>query len=180
MDDLSTGGCENVLEDARFYELDVRSRRDLAEAFAVFRSEVPCHQATQMDVRHSVRESVFDADVNVLDTLRILQNCVENGVAETRIALGRVVAVNPDKDVIVMRADREAQDGERMVFRIKKNAEITLDGEKADVEAIKEDQQVQIEYISKEKLDRAISVSLFAVEQKPEEDGGNEEGGGSG
>lgn len=39
-----------------------------------------------------------------------------------------------------MRANREAQDGERMVFRIKKEAEITLlDGEKADVAAIEED-----------------------------------------
>ncbi len=107
---------------------------------------------------------------------------------ETGIALGRVVAVKPDKNVIVMRTNKEAQGGERMVFRIKKKAEITLDDEKADVAAIKEDQQVRIEYISKEKLDRAISVSLFAVEQKPEDDGeqkpeddgGNEEGQGAG
>ncbi|HEV2094806.1 MAG TPA: NAD-dependent epimerase/dehydratase family protein [Rubrobacter sp.] len=51
VDDLSTGGCENVPVDARFYEIDVRSGRDLAEAFAAFRPEVLCHQAAQMDVR---------------------------------------------------------------------------------------------------------------------------------
>lgn len=67
-----------------------------------------------------------------------------------------------------------------MVFRTRKNTEITLDSEKADLEAIKKDQQVRIEYISKEKLDRAVSVSLFAVEQEPEEGGGEEGGEGTG
>jgi hypothetical protein len=99
---------------------------------------------------------------------------------ETKIALGRIVAVNPDKRVIVMRTNEEAQGGERMVFRTRKNTEITLDGEKADLEAVKKDQQVRIEYISKEKLDRAVSVSLFAVEQEPEGDGENEGGEGTG
>src|SRR4028119_195748 len=37
-----------------------------------------------MDVRRSVREPDFDADVNVLGTVRLLQNCVGHGV-------GRVV-----------------------------------------------------------------------------------------
>jgi hypothetical protein len=67
-----------------------------------------------------------------------------------------------------------------MVLRTRKNTEITLDDKKADLEAVKKDQQVRIEYISKEKLDRAVSVSLFAVEQEPEEDGGNEGGEGTG
>ena len=33
-----------------------------------------------MDVRRSVREPVFDAEVNVVGTIRLLQGCVEHEV----------------------------------------------------------------------------------------------------
>ena len=39
-----------------------------------------------MDVRRSVREPDFDADVNVLGTIRLLQNCVEYGVGRVIFA----------------------------------------------------------------------------------------------
>lgn len=96
---------------------------------------------------------------------------------ETKIALGRVVSAKPDKRIVAMRSHMEEQRGERMVFRIKKNAQITLDDEKADVEAIKDDQQIRVEYISKEKLDRALTVNLFAPEEKSDEGGQEGQGG---
>jgi UDP-glucose 4-epimerase len=74
VDDLSTGKRENVPEGIPFYELDIRS--GCAEAFEKFEPEALCHQAAQMDVRRSVREPDFDADVNVLGTLRLLENCM--------------------------------------------------------------------------------------------------------
>lgn len=82
VDDLSSGKPENVPECARFYDLDVRS--GCAEVFEEFRPEALCHQAAQIDVRRSVREPDFDADVNVIGTLRLLQSCARYGV-------GRVV-----------------------------------------------------------------------------------------
>jgi UDP-glucose 4-epimerase len=82
VDDLSSGKRENVPDGARFYEKDVRS--GCAGVFEEFGPEALCHQAAQMDVRRSVREPDFDADVNVLGTVRLLQNCAEHGV-------GRVV-----------------------------------------------------------------------------------------
>src|SRR5215213_9564742 len=39
-----------------------------------------------MDVRRSVREPVFDADVNVLGTLRLLENCVKYGTKKVVFA----------------------------------------------------------------------------------------------
>ncbi len=86
VDDLSTGKRENVPEEAQFHEVDVRSGGDLAEVFGRFRPEVLCHQAAQMDVRRSVREPDFDAGVNVLGTIRLLQNCVEHGVGRVIFA----------------------------------------------------------------------------------------------
>ena len=82
VDDLSSGKSENVPEGARFCEEDIRSGCE--KVFQELRPEVLCHQAAYKDVRHSVPEPNFDADVNVLGTVRLLQNCFRYGV-------GRVV-----------------------------------------------------------------------------------------
>ncbi len=78
MDDLSSGKKENIPEGAIFYELDIRG--GCAEVFEEFKPDALSHQAAQMDVRRSVREPDFDADVNVLGTIRLLQRCVGHGV----------------------------------------------------------------------------------------------------
>jgi UDP-glucose 4-epimerase len=78
VDDLSTGKRENIPKGAEFYEADIRS--GCAEIFRDFEPEALCHQAAQMDVRRSVREPDFDAEVNILETLRLLQNCTKLGV----------------------------------------------------------------------------------------------------
>jgi UDP-glucose 4-epimerase len=78
VDDLSTGRRENVPRGARIYEADVRS--GCTEIFRDFGPDALCHQAAQMDVRRSVREPDFDAEVNVLGTVRLLENCTEYGV----------------------------------------------------------------------------------------------------
>jgi len=84
VDDLSSGKRENVPEGAIFYEQDIRS--GCAEIFAEFGPEALCHQAAQMDVRRSVREPNFDADVNVLGTVRLLQNCVRHDLRKVVFA----------------------------------------------------------------------------------------------
>jgi UDP-glucose 4-epimerase len=84
VDDLSTGKHENVSEGAVFYERDIRS--GCAEVFEGFRPDALCHQAAQMDVRRSVREPDFDADVNVIGTLRLLENCLRYGVKKVVFA----------------------------------------------------------------------------------------------
>jgi UDP-glucose 4-epimerase len=84
VDDLSSGKRANVPEGAVFYEADVRA--GCGEVFAEFRPEALSHQAAQMDVRRSVREPDFDADVNVIGTVRLLQNCVEHDVSRVVFA----------------------------------------------------------------------------------------------
>jgi UDP-glucose 4-epimerase len=78
VDDLSTGKRENIPKETQLYVRDIRS--GCAEVFQEFQPQALCHQAAQMDVRRSVREPDFDADVNVLGTIRLLQNCVRYGV----------------------------------------------------------------------------------------------------
>lgn len=84
VDDLSSGKRDNVPEGARFYELDIRS--GCAEVFGDFEPEALCHQAAQMDVRRSVREPDFDASVNVLGTIRLLENCIDTEVRKVVFA----------------------------------------------------------------------------------------------
>jgi UDP-glucose 4-epimerase len=84
VDDLSSGKRQNVPQGAHFYEADVRSGCE--EVFEEFKPEALCHQAAQMDVRRSVAEPDFDADVNILGTIRLLENCVEHGVGKVVFA----------------------------------------------------------------------------------------------
>ena len=84
VDDLSTGKKENVPKGAIFYQRDIRD--GCAEIFEEFRPEALSHQAAQMDVRRSVREPDFDAQVNVLATIRLLEGCVRYGVEKVVFA----------------------------------------------------------------------------------------------
>jgi nucleoside-diphosphate-sugar epimerase len=80
VDDLSTGKRGNVPDGAEFYETDVRN--GCTRIFEEFAPEALCHQAAQMDVRRSVREPDFDAEVNVLGTACLLENCTRHGVGK--------------------------------------------------------------------------------------------------
>jgi UDP-glucose 4-epimerase len=84
VDDLSSGKRENVPGGARFYETDTRS--GCTGVLEEFSPEALCHQAAKMDVRRSAREPDFDAEVNVLSTVRLLQNCVEHGAGKVIFA----------------------------------------------------------------------------------------------
>jgi UDP-glucose 4-epimerase len=72
VDDLSSGKRENLAADARLVELDIRDPA-LAEAFAEARPEVCFHLAAQADVPTSVARPDFDAEVNVVGTVRVLE-----------------------------------------------------------------------------------------------------------
>lgn len=72
VDDCSTGRKENLPKGARFFQLDIRSR-EAAELLAEEKVQLLVHHAAQMDVRHSVADPLFDADVNILGTLNLLE-----------------------------------------------------------------------------------------------------------
>jgi UDP-glucose 4-epimerase len=84
VDDLSSGKRENIPEGVRFCKMDIRG--GCADVFDDFRPEVLSHQAAQMDVRRSVREPDFDASVNVVGTVRLLENCAKYGVRKVVFA----------------------------------------------------------------------------------------------
>jgi len=67
LDDLSRGKRENVPEGARLEVVDVREPLEFPDADVCF------HLAAQVDVRVGVERPDFDAEVNVIGTIRVLE-----------------------------------------------------------------------------------------------------------
>jgi len=78
VDDLSSGLRANVNPAARFYQLDIRDPA-LASVFAAEQPDVVNHHAAQIDVRRSVADPQFDADVNVRGSLNVLECARQSG-----------------------------------------------------------------------------------------------------
>jgi UDP-glucose 4-epimerase len=77
LDNLASGARENIPDGANFHERDIRE--DLSELFDELRPEECFHLAAQADVGTSVERPDYDAEVNVLGTLRILEGARRNG-----------------------------------------------------------------------------------------------------
>ena len=77
IDNLVTGQAENINPRARFYEADIRDAAAVTSLFERERPDVLIHQAAQLDVRRSVADPAYDADVNIVGTLRLLQAASE-------------------------------------------------------------------------------------------------------
>ena len=78
IDDLSTGKRKQVHGKAVFYKLNVCSPR----VEKVFKKERPLaivHMAAQINVRKSTEDPVFDAEVNIMGILRLLELAVRYG-----------------------------------------------------------------------------------------------------
>jgi len=76
IDDLSRGSRKNLNAAARFYRGDIRDEAFVRSVFENIRPEIVNHHAAQMDVRRGVREPIFDASVNILGSLNILQSAI--------------------------------------------------------------------------------------------------------
>jgi UDP-glucose 4-epimerase len=103
VDDLSTGSMANLAGARRsqdghmtFHQIDVRSP-DLAELMNKCRPDVVFHLAAQADVRVSVADPLFDADVNVMGSLRVLEGARSSGAQKVVFASsGGTIYGDPD------------------------------------------------------------------------------------
>jgi UDP-glucose 4-epimerase len=85
VDNFSTGRPEYVNRSATLYRVDIRSPR-LMEIFEKERPELLNHHAAQMDLRRSVADPSFDAQVNILGSLNLLECCRRSGVGRVIFA----------------------------------------------------------------------------------------------
>lgn len=85
IDNLSTGKKKNLSRDAVLYKMDIGSSR----VDRVFRNERPVvlvHMAAQMNVRRSTEDPAFDAQVNILGTINLMEHAVKHGVRKVVFA----------------------------------------------------------------------------------------------
>jgi UDP-glucose 4-epimerase len=85
IDNLAAGRRENVPQGAELHVLDIRSK----QASTLVREagvNVLLHLAAQMDVRRSVEDPLFDADVNVLGSLNVAEAARLGGVRQILFA----------------------------------------------------------------------------------------------
>ncbi len=78
-DNLSTGKKANLNPKALFYDVDIRSER-LKEIILEESPDVINHHAAQISVPRSVNAPLFDADVNIMGLLNILEAAKDRGV----------------------------------------------------------------------------------------------------
>jgi UDP-glucose 4-epimerase len=97
VDDLSTGARANLNPRAEFHELDIR-RPEAAELIRRCRPDAISHHAAQMSVSRSVREPVFDAEVNLMGSLNLLEVAREVGARFVFASTGG--ALYGDADVL--------------------------------------------------------------------------------
>ena len=79
IDDLSTGNEKNINPKARFYKTSICGL-SVENIFKEFKPEIINHHAAQMDVRRSVSDPVFDANINIIGMLNLLENSKKYGV----------------------------------------------------------------------------------------------------
>jgi UDP-glucose 4-epimerase len=74
IDNLFTGKKENLNPRAKFYLADIR-HKDIADIFADEKPDVVCHHAAQVSVRNSVDDPCLDAEINVVGSINVIDNC---------------------------------------------------------------------------------------------------------
>ncbi len=110
VDDLSSGSLNNLADarasadhDLTFHHLDIRSA-DLVELMVRRKPEVIFHLAAQADVRVSVERPIFDAHVNILGSLRVLEGATASGASRVVFAgSGGTLYGDPDPSALPIR-----------------------------------------------------------------------------
>ena len=81
-----------------------------------------------------------------------------NKAPQAKIALGTIASVGSDK--VVLRPSTRVQSEGPLTFEIKQNTKITVNGRDAELADVKKGQDAQINYVSRNKRNRALEVAI--------------------
>lgn len=73
IDNLSTGNIKNINPKAKFYRIDITD--DLNEIFKKEQFEYVYHLAAQINLRSSITDPKHDANINIIGSLNVIENC---------------------------------------------------------------------------------------------------------
>lgn len=77
-DNLSSGKKANINSKAKFYKADIFNKKSVDRIFKQEKPEIVIHNAAQIDVRKSVEDPYYDAEINILGSINVLQACKQN------------------------------------------------------------------------------------------------------
>lgn len=77
IDNLISGKKENLNPKAKFYKVDITDYHKLEEIFDEEKPQIVNHHAAQIDVRKSVANPQYDANVNIIGSLNLLELSVK-------------------------------------------------------------------------------------------------------
>jgi UDP-glucose 4-epimerase len=105
IDNLSSGKESNINSKATFYKMDIRSP-EIDLVFAKEKPDALNHHAAQIDVRKSVDDPEYDANINIVGMVNLLQKCLKHGVKKVIFASsGGAIYGEPD----VLPADESSE-----------------------------------------------------------------------
>lgn len=73
IDNLSSGKKENINSKAKFFKADIRNAHAIKTIFAKEKPDILNHHAAQINLRKSIADPIFDADVNIIGLLNLLE-----------------------------------------------------------------------------------------------------------
>jgi UDP-glucose 4-epimerase len=79
LDDLSSGSRDNLPTGVPLHVADIVDAAAVGRIVATEQPDAICHQAAQMSVSRSVREPLFDAQVNCIGLINVLDAAVRTG-----------------------------------------------------------------------------------------------------
>lgn len=88
------------------------------------------------------------------------QQADDQGKAPQKIALGTIQSVDPERRRVVLKPDFEAQGGDQITFNVRKNADVRVNDQEAELADVQQGQSAQIEYVTKNEVNRATAVEI--------------------
>jgi len=107
VDNLYSGKRENINPDAKFYLLDIRSE-EFKKVLEIEKPDIINHHAAQISVPYSVENPSFDASVNIMGMINILEASRKTGVKKI-IFISSGGAIYGEADVCPTPEDYDAR-----------------------------------------------------------------------
>lgn len=100
IDDLSSGDLNNLQSRCHFFQVEICNKNSIADVFQKIKPDIVYHLAAQINVRKSIIDPGLDAEVNIIGTLNILNECVKNKVKKIIFSSSGGAIYRDDEDFI--------------------------------------------------------------------------------
>jgi hypothetical protein len=82
------------------------------------------------------------------------------GPSPKKVALGTIESVEPESRKVVLKPTYEAQGGDQITFKVRKNAVVQVNDQDAELSDIEPGQSAEIDYVTKNDVNRAVAVEI--------------------